>query len=683
MPSGFTNRIRAAFNRLRGKSGVPGRQSDADCFSVPVEIKVGAEGHTLQDVNVERVTVRWAVNEIPSATLELAWRGDYLALDGLATSCAVNQPIEIWAGELRLAKSVVGATRIEGRRGSCRAWLRLKSPLQGLKVRVRSRVFTNMTDRQILKTILDEHGLSVSVDSDCMSGRHDQRVQWNCADWTFMRGLTGLHGVWLWPHSSGRVRIGLPGFGGKSHRLSALTQALKVQSVTWEKTGLTLPQNLSLEGWAINDQKSERRWAVACPVGEGGLDPRRIQTLTKGALAECRLANPQVQDPALLQAGANALLLAQHAQALRVDVTMDGIQDIEPGDTVELADFGDGLSGRGIITAIEYELDGTAPLGKTTLSVGLDEAAAQPTALPVPVGLLMGKVAPFKVDQRAGWHRLPVTVPLLGNETLWARLASPYASDGSGICFYPEQDDEVALGFVGGDPVILGSVHNPKQKAPFEPDAENGTKAIVLRDRKQKQALTFDRDKHEMRWYIDDVGKEKLPAQGVVLDMHKGIATTSREGDVTVLVEEGQGRWEAKAGLHLGTSGTLEAIGSKGIQARSDEDVHLDAGMELIGTGKKKLGLSSEASRLELAPIGVALTGTEVKLEAETDVIIKADNKVDVHGVDAVSVMAETTKITGANQVSVKSSIETVVNGGWVKVSGDQVRVEAAEIELG
>ena len=53
--------------------------------------------------------------------------------------------------------------------------------------------------------------------------------------------------------------------------------------------------------------------------------------------------------------------------------------------------------------------------------------------------------------------------------TEWARVCSPYASKDSGLWMLPEVGDEVMVVFEGGrvsEPIIIGSLHGPKNQPP-------------------------------------------------------------------------------------------------------------------------------------------------------------------------------------------------------------------------
>jgi uncharacterized protein involved in type VI secretion and phage assembly len=134
---------------------------------------------------------------------------------------------------------------------------------------------------------------------------------------------------------------------------------------------------------------------------------------------------------------------------------------------------------------------------RTELVLGQDVQRDVGTPLvPSAPGLHIGIVGEYKQDPE-NLNRLRVKVPSLQTDDtpLWARFAAPYASKERGLCFYPEPGDEVVLGFFAEDPrypVILGSMHNPKNKPPYAPSVGNNQKGLVLTQGGNEQQLLFD-----------------------------------------------------------------------------------------------------------------------------------------------------------------------------------------------
>lgn len=455
-----------------------------------------------------------------------------------------------------------------------------------------------------------------------------------------------------------------PGKIGVQASLNEASAAVSMQALHWEFSALNLPGQVMLTGWDIGKQSRVIKTAKKVPLGTGGLDPTVLKPLTTGALANWEIASLAGMDATTQQGCASGHLLAQQAQALRAQVVLEGVKPYGLRERMSLTGIGTALSGTGLITALEYEFEGSQRTTTTTVWMGLDEERAKLPELPVPEGLMVGKVAAFKPDPKKDWNRLPVTVPLLGKGTLWARWASPYASTDSGLCFYPEKDDEVVVGFLGGDPVILGAMHNPIQKAPFAPSAKNARKGVVLRRGDQVAELGFDRDMREAVWRI---GKETAPEQVMTLDARKGVSVQSAVGDVKVEVKKGNVQWHAKTGAAMTTDAKLVLQAKTGVSIKSDKDVEIAAMTRLTGTGKQTVRFASEEGKLTLKPIEALLQGAKVVVKGNAEATLQS-TKTTVKGAAVVSVEGAKATLKGMATTEVNSSGIVNVNGALVNL---------------
>lgn len=131
------------------------------------------------------------------------------------------------------------------------------------------------------------------------------------------------------------------------------------------------------------------------------------------------------------------------------------------------------------------------------------EAPADPNLPPMPIagygGPLLGVYTALVTDVQDpdGQGRVRVRLPWASDpdgqlyET-WARLATPMAGAGRGVWLIPEPDDEVIVGFVGGDrsqPIVLGATWNGRDAPPETMDAGNNIRSITSRSGIR---LTFD-----------------------------------------------------------------------------------------------------------------------------------------------------------------------------------------------
>ncbi|RQQ47910.1 phage baseplate assembly protein V [Burkholderia stagnalis] len=651
-----------------GGAAAGGGAAPADA---PAELDCQFNGRPLdpKQVWVERLQVRRAVNEIPTATVWLtlprAEHDDYATLTGLLEQGAIGRPFSMKAGKRMLFAGVVATVQVNVSGTERRLKVRIKHALQGLKARQTSRILKQGPDAGTLKQVLGEHGVKATV--SLPTGEPVQRVQWNCSDWTVVRALAGQHGAWLWPQADGGVTIAAPKLGGKTHRVAATPEpnGLTLLEAEWAYSGLTQPQQVQTTSWDLGKQAAVEKTAKPASLGAGGLAPNRIQPLKDESW---RAVLDGQWDPAVQQSATDSWMTQHHAQAVWGQWALAGCQAIELGDTLELAGFGAELSGKSIVTRVEYEIDASLRVGKTIVGVGLEEEAAIAPSLPAPAGLTLAKVAKYQADAKpATWNRVPVTVPLLGSAVLWARMGHPYASTQSGVTFYPEADDEVALGWVGADPVIVASLHNPKQVAAFAPSAKNAKKGIVLRRDGKRLELSFDRDQHAAQWAV---GADATPEQQLAIDAEKGLTFASKKGQVKVAVDAGDVTWATKQSFKVSATEQVTLDGKTGVKVSSAENVSLDAKAKLVGQGKASVAWSCEQSKLSLTPETATLSATETAVKATLAVKVSGNEGVSVRGAK-VDVQGEAEVSVAAAKVDVKGEAQASVSGAQVKVAGE------------
>ncbi|MEV6041169.1 phage baseplate assembly protein V [Nonomuraea sp. NPDC052116] len=150
----------------------------------------------------------------------------------------------------------------------------------------------------------------------------------------------------------------------------------------------------------------------------------------------------------------------------------------------------------------------------------------------------------------------------------WARLATPMAGDDRGVWFVPDVDDEVLLGFEGGDPrrpYVLGAMWNGKDRAPRSMDGAGRNDVKVIRSRNGVQ-ITLD----------DARGSERL-----IIETPGGQRVTLQDGPGSVRVEDANGN-----SVTLDSSGiTLTAASKITVNAAQ---VEVSAGTVTVNAGMSK-----------------------------------------------------------------------------------------------
>ncbi|MBH2656209.1 MULTISPECIES: contractile injection system protein, VgrG/Pvc8 family [Serratia] len=684
----FTNRIAEALAssslqdpEVNAKNPGVGRTEDAEGPTSAnfVTVRVGGQRVDTKDAFVEQIQMRHAVNEIPSATVVLNIPvdapSDHTRFEHVMHLCRVGESVTVKMAKLTVFDGVVGALKItQTTKDKRQITVRLKSRLQRLKATHHNRLWKARQDTALVSELLKEH--EVSVNSIALPAHEsEQRCQWNSTDWHFLRAVLGLHGAWLWPHTDGRVTVKVPQLGGRSHSVSAKSEphGVTLLDAEWEYSGLNQPQKMTTQSWDLSKQAVVKMTAKPQALGQGGLAPSTVKAL--GAHGGTLLTGQW--EGGQQQSAVDGWFAGQQAQAVKLRLTLEGCLDWQVGDTVTLSHFGHPLDGKAIVTQVEFNCDLNARQGRTIIGVGLDEAAASAPPLVTPSGLMVAKVAPYRTDPRGkSWNRLPVTVPVLGAEILWARMGHVYASDNSGVTFYPEAGDEVVLGFVGDMPVIMASLHSPKRKAAIDPDEKNAKKGMVLRHQGQRMELSFHRGSGEA---VLALGEDKKPEQQFVIDKAKGVAISSLKGDLRADVKAGGAAVATKKDIALMTDEQLLFTGKKGVKLTSDMNMTLAAQEKLTGQGKTGVHMESGEGKLALSPESADLSAVQTNVVGKVRVTVQGKEAVDIAGM-SIEVKASGKAAVSGPRVTVDGTADVGLKAPRVKVDGDMTELGGAGI---
>lgn len=438
-------------------------------------------------LGISRLRVQQQINEIPTAQLELqiptdsSGGGDREAQNaaaGLMTGAEVTIALDnktLFSGYLT-AKRII----LRGRSWSIR--LEARHLLQKLAFFPRSRVFREQDDATILNMLLQQAGVKMTRRTTSeLATRHDQMVQFRVSDWQFIRSRLFASNCWLVPDAAGNgVTVSpLSEPPAVSHRLENYAQqsGYSLYDIDLTFDNRFTPDSLSLQGWDITQQQLSaaqksnadgfRPWKTDQQAA--ALPPRDYQ-LAFSAMPESA--------PATL---ARSWINHQQLSGVQGRIVLEGTRDFQLAESISLSQFGAGLDGTAILTGVNQLFD-TLEGWRSELLIGMAGFVAQ--SIPAVQSLHIATVASFSADPQ-GLERIPISLPALNlpGEHIFARLGKPWASKASGFCFYPEPGDEVIVGFIESDPrypVIIDSVHNPKNTAPIAPDNENNSKGLII-----------------------------------------------------------------------------------------------------------------------------------------------------------------------------------------------------------
>lgn len=514
------------------------------------------------------------VNRIPYAELVLS-DGDAATRKFAISDTAVFEPgkeIEIklrYEGqpgkEKTVFKGLVVAQEVNVEDLSSTLTVVLKDAAMAMTKGKNHRVFNNISDSDIIKKLLNLHGLKVNGIVDTQI-KHKEMVQHACSDWDFIVTRAESNGL-LVSVQNGSVSV-------KSIKSPTASKAGfeygvdEIYSFSIEANGESQYAEISGNAWDFQQQSG----MAIKKSGNLGLTPGNLNS---GSLADklggknYTLATSAALVNRELTAWAEGKLARSQLSLIRGRLAITGRGDLELLDTIEIKGIGDRFNGKAIVTGIGQRV--TAGKWITDIQFGLADqwllhshgVNSLPASglLPAISGLQMGMVKDIGEDPDKEL-RIKINLLPLNQDTpytLWARLACPDAGKERGYFFRPEPGDEVVVGFVDDDPrqaIVLGALYSSKNVSPKrfgKADDKNYGKGMAS---KKGMVIGFDDEKTIV--YIETPGKNSITLD----DDGKKIELKDQHGNSILMDQNGITLKSAKD-FKLEASGNMEIKGAK------------------------------------------------------------------------------------------------------------------------
>lgn len=459
--------------------------------------------------------------------------------------------------------------------------LNFKAPAIGMTRVRRNAVYPEkMTDTEIVKKIIGAYGKVEAGAVDAGDYEHSNgMVQYYCLDWDFMLSRAIANGRWVLCDGSGLSVIS-PRVKSPAD-LTLDFSAESYYSFDMEINILDQVPSLKAGSWDLAEQEAfEAEQSQAGSPEQGNLLPAELaRSLGIPAVKLQSLVDIDTEE---VKSWADAALLKSLFSLYRGTLTVTGTTGLKPGDTLEFKGLNERFNGKTIVSAIRHQLN--AEGWQTHLQFGLSAGWLQQARVMMDVdaaglvpgihGLQVGIVRKFSKDQ-SGKFRIPVSIPAFssgsdagndGGNIVLARLGKFDAGARRGAFFHPQPGDEVVLGFVNNDPrqpIILGSMHNPKNKPPDDVVDDNvgyKYKGIII---DENMSMRFDKS-------VDPAEIDLAASAGNKLTL-----TAGGQGSLAV---------ETEKGMQLKPAESLE-ISTKETKLESAESVDIST---------QKTGLKSQ-----------------------------------------------------------------------------------------
>lgn len=429
-------------------------------------------------------------------------------------------------------------------------------------------VFEDKTDSDIISAIAS----SATVDSTTYS--HPKMFKIGCTDWDFIVSRAEYNGL-LVIASDGDLTISKPDTSAEASL--TLNFGEHIFELDTEIDARNQLASVSAKSWDMANQ------AIVSADGEdpGLNDPGDISYADLAAISSAD-SNTLVHQGNMaedeLKSWASARLLKSQLAKVQGYVKCNGYADILPGEILELGNLGTRFSGNHFIAGVKHSIsDGN---WFTYIQIGMSqewftdkyEIGSKPSSglIPAVHGLQIAKVKAITGDPDDG-YRIQVNLPLVDDDnTVWARMAFANAGSKRGVCFLPEVDDEVIIGFMNNDvrfPVIIGSLYGSPDDAPFEASDDNTIKGV----------------------YADEKLNIEFDTENVVCTVQttSGNKVTLSDADSSVVLED--------------QNGNKVTLDGSGVAINSASDIKL--------TAQGNIELSSSTGDVKLAGMNVEATG--------------------------------------------------------------------------
>lgn len=353
----------------------------------------------------------------------------------------------------------------------------------------KTRTFLRQSDSEIAALVAREAGLRADVEST--PARHDYVIQDNQTDFAFLKARAARVGFCLVVDDR-TLKFRRAENAPPQAPLQEWGQTLL--AVRTRQTAVAQPSEVQVRGW---DPATKRaivgRAATATHASQVG-DRRSAADSARTAFGGAATVNVTDQ-PVASQGEADKL-----AQAMLDEIADDyhyleaetrGDPALRAGCKVELKGVGRRVSGTYLVTATRHAL--SAGGGYQTM---IYVSGRRPNSLLGAIsethpahgmqGVVVGIVTNINDPDKLA--RVKLKFPWLddGQESHWARVATPGAGKGRGFFALPEVEDEVLVCFEHGDisrPYVVGGLWNGKDAPPAEVVQSNRVGTRILKTR--------------------------------------------------------------------------------------------------------------------------------------------------------------------------------------------------------
>jgi Rhs element Vgr protein len=472
--------------------------------------------------------------------------------------------------------------------------------------------FANMKDSDAIKKVLEAHNyLSNSISETTI--KHEILSQQDTTDWDFINIRAEANGQ-IVIVDDGKITIQKPTTNQPPQY--TFKYGIDIYELDLEMDAATQWEQASGKIWLSDSQKSQDVNAESVSEKSfGATSYNKLTTTNKQNKIKFFHGGMVTEEE--MKSFSTSLLELNRLSKIKGKVSIQGIADLKPGNTIKIDKGADNFQGTAYVSGVHHRLEAGEWI--TDVTVGLpsqryirtypDIAGLPAAGMLCPVyGLQIGVVKKL-VDDPKSIYRIFVNLPIIHkeNEGIWCKIASLYASTNIGLFIMPELEDEVVVGFINDDfrsPVVVGSLYGAKHQPPVTQNKNNSIKSLVT---KSKLEMTFNEDDKSILF--------KTP------------------GGRTITISD--------------KTGTIEIVnGNANKIILGKQDVEITSSQNIVLNAQKS-----------------------INLQATENIAIKATNEVDISGMNVSAQANMKASLVGNSSAEVQSSLATIIKGTTVQIN--------------
>ncbi len=543
-------------------------------------------------------------------------------------------------------------------------WLKL------LDLRCNCRIFQNRSSRDIISTLLQEHGLSgeCRFNLDKTPSEREYCVQYNETDYAFIDRLIREEGQhWFFTHEQGHHRLVI---GDSNKCFKKCCRDLEYYRDAGNLDNALISWQPQLKLQPLSDTSGSYRDDQAQTISSSATNSRHRWNTSLQLSAFHYLGHGQDRNQS--NDLARYRMESSDSQHLLVSA-ISAEPDLCSGGRFRLSRHPDRSQIQNyLVLSVRHQIDSTESRGgweyrnSFTCQPERWPYRSQPACSVHIHGLQTARVTgpdnsethtdnQGRIRVRFHWDREDNPDD---HSSCWLRVAQPLAGDGFGCHTLPRVGHEVLVGFLEGDasqPVVVGSLYNGKLAIPNPSPTTSGllSRSTTKGGSEQANEIRLDDNKDKELLHLQ---AQKDMTTLVRNDCFRTVAAKD------TLEVAGECSWSCKDKLTLTVDKTLEL--------KSSGDMTQESGTDIISKASQELSCQAGTDGKFDAGTSLKLTAPQISIEGQSNIELKvAGSKISISAT-GIEISAPQVTVKGQTTAELSSVMTTVKGTGKVEVSG-------------